>query len=426
MYRFGDGSPFPHFENFLDTLSASIEACAAVFGAAAELDEHRERAREAKKEADEEVRRLASMEKAIETALFPMKPSVGKNAPTSQQTAHRLMATSRQAIAASKREVQHRADAIAQEPRSDRSIERVRVAMATMFEATALPGTSWALRWSADGAVASAEAAAQAGRFRSAYDLALEAPWNGPVRVSTLVESLRVTLPRKRLFGGLGTGVVALERCALVRYERSADHHYMVLRQHVGRSSPGWTVLLPDAEHAGVTVQPIDAAGEPDGGVVAVEGADAAALYRLGEVVTTALGALRDHKRRLRELRIGDTLLEQIDPGIVGQAILSQLAPLIRQTRQKSRVPGELIVKRDIGDGRREELFIPRAALERRFATLPPEYRRYFDDAGLGRDHTNVEPQDGGDSEVRTMPAAGTPRVVTAAPETRPTVTMAS
>jgi hypothetical protein len=427
MYRFGDGSPFPFDENFLDILSAAIEACSAVFGAAAELDEHRERAREAKKEADEEVRRLVSMEKAIEAAVFPMKPSVGKNAPTSQQTAHRLMATARQAIAASKREVQQRADAIAQEPRSDRSIERVRVAMAAMFEQQSMPGTSWALRWQADGNAAQAEAAAQSGRFRTAYDLALDGPWNGPVRVSTLVDQLRITLPRKRRWSAPRPGVVALERCALVRYERSADHHYMVLRQHVGRASAGWTVLLPDAEHAGVTVQPIDAAGEPDGGAVAIEGQDAAALYRLGEVVTGALNTMRDHKRRLRELRIGDTLLEQLDPGIIGQAILTQLASLIRQTRQKSRVPGELIVKRDIGDGRREELFIPRAALERRFATLPPEYRRYFDDAGLGRDHTNaeVEPPDGGDSEVRTVPAAPA-RVLTAAPETRPTITMAS
>jgi hypothetical protein len=126
-------------------------------------------------------------------------------------------------------------------------------------------------------------------------------------------------------------------------------------------------------------------------------------------------------------MRLGDSPMEQIgDPALIGQAILAQLATLIRHTRQKSRVPGELIVKRDVGDGRREELFIPRAALERRFATLPPEYRRYFDDAGLGRDQTAadvVAGPDPADSEMRTVPAAPA-RTMTAAPETRPTITM--
>jgi hypothetical protein len=422
MYRFGDGSPFPFDDNFLDTLSIAIEACASVFGVAADLEDARERAREAKRDAEEEVRRLTAMEKAVESALFPMKPSAGKNAPTSQQTAHRVMAMSRQAIAASKREVQQRAEALGQEPRNERAVERVREAMALLFEQQALPGTAWAVRWEAGASGAHAEAAAQAGRFRTSYDLALEAPWNGPVKVALLVDELRVALPRKRLFSEPRPGMVSLEKCALVRFERSADRHFLVLRGHVSKPSPGWSVVLSDPEQAGVIVTPIDADGQPIAGAIAVDGEDAAALYHLGEVVSEALSALRHGKRRLREMRLGDSVLEQIgDPAIVGQAILSQLAPLIRQTRAKSRVPGELIVKRDIGDGRREELFIPRAALERRFTALPPEYRRYFDDAGLGRDPT-ADIGDIGDSELRTVPA-GPVRVLTS-PQTSPTITL--
>lgn len=401
MYRYGDGSPFPFDENFLEILSASVEACTDVFAAAADLDDRRERAHEAKKEAEEEIRRLVAMEKAMESAMLPSKPNAGKHAPASQQTAHRVLAMSRQAIAAAKRELQQRADALGMDPRGADITDRVRDAMSALFEQQALPGTIWALRWQTSGGGAHAEAAAQAGRFRTSYDLALEAPWNGPVKLSALVDQLRVELPRKRLFSEPRPGMVALDRCALIRFERSAERHILILREQAAKPSPGWSIVLSDPEQAGVVVTPLDAEGQPLSGPVSIDGEDAAALFHLGDTITTALMALRDGRRRLRELRLGDTLLDQIaEPSIVGQAILSQLAPLIRQTRGKSRTPGELIVKRDIGDGRREELFISRAALERRYGSLPADYKRFFDDAGLGRDQTAELT----DSVVATIP----------------------
>jgi hypothetical protein len=50
---------------------------------------------------------------------------------------------------------------------------------------------------------------------------------------------------------------------------------------------------------------------------------------------------------------------------------------------------GELILKRDIGDGRREELFVPRATLTAQFARLPNEYRRPFEDMGITNEETS-------------------------------------
>jgi hypothetical protein len=50
---------------------------------------------------------------------------------------------------------------------------------------------------------------------------------------------------------------------------------------------------------------------------------------------------------------------------------------------------GELILKRDIGDGRREELFVPRSTLAAQFARLPNEYRRPFEDMGITGEETS-------------------------------------
>ena len=41
------------------------------------------------------------------------------------------------------------------------------------------------------------------------------------------------------------------------------------------------------------------------------------------------------------------------------------------------------MLKRDIGGGRREELFVPRAQLSQHFAKLPEEYRKPFEDMGI-------------------------------------------
>ncbi len=46
------------------------------------------------------------------------------------------------------------------------------------------------------------------------------------------------------------------------------------------------------------------------------------------------------------------------------------------------------MLKRDIGDGRREELFVPRATLAQQFARLPHEYRRPFEDMGISGEET--------------------------------------
>ena len=47
------------------------------------------------------------------------------------------------------------------------------------------------------------------------------------------------------------------------------------------------------------------------------------------------------------------------------------------------------MLKRDIGDHRREELFVPRAQLAAMFSPLPPEYKKLFEDMGLAREQTS-------------------------------------
>ena len=93
--------------------------------------------------------------------------------------------------------------------------------------------------------------------------------------------------------------------------------------------------------------------------------------------------------------------------------LLQQLTPLARTIRERSRMSGELVLKRDIGDGRREELFVPRATLAQQFARLPPEYRRPFEDMGISGEETQP-------AIHLPRPPAPPGRAAAAAPPARP------
>ena len=101
------------------------------------------------------------------------------------------------------------------------------------------------------------------------------------------------------------------------------------------------------------------------------------------------------------------------DPRTVPMELLAQLTPLARSIRDKSRMAGELVLKRDIGDGRREELFVPRSTLAQQFARLPYEYRKPFEDMGINAEDTSpsiqlpmrppAPPRTGSEFDSKTM-----------------------
>jgi hypothetical protein len=386
MYRYGDGSPFPFEENFIDIMSNAVEACSAMFAAAAELDAARVKARDARKDAEEEGRRLVALEKAVEQALFPSRPSNARDATVTQQTAQRLLGTVKTSIGASKVQLEKLATAAASEPQPDRAAVLVHAAAGRFFDRTALPGTAWTWRWQAsDGmAVATGEATSRVGRFGVVYDLELSPAWRAPLKISALAPNLLVLLPRQRLFGKPSIGRVHLDKCVLMRANFDGSDLTLIIRASAKRS-PGWRIMLPESGAPVATA--LDKSGKPVGGEIELDG-DQSGLINLIDAIIGAMDTMREH-RRAREVTLGDTPVTQVpDPTHAPRALLESLAPTIRNIRQRSRVPGELCLKRDIADGRREELFLPRASLAARFARLPPEHRRYFEEAGLAREDT--------------------------------------
>ncbi len=115
---------------------------------------------------------------------------------------------------------------------------------------------------------------------------------------------------------------------------------------------------------------------------------DVDGIRRLGEGANRALKDLVN-SRRLTELTLGGQPISRLpEPRVAPMEVLQQLTPLSRTIRERSRVSGELVLKKDVAGGRREELFVPRAQLAQQFAKLPFEYRKPFEDMGVSSEDT--------------------------------------
>jgi hypothetical protein len=188
------------------------------------------------------------------------------------------------------------------------------------------------------------------------------------------------------VFGKARPAPIDLGKYVVVAFERNAGEVIITLKENPNKSAQGLRFAVTEA---GATWVSISAAGDADGETNPLDPEDVRPVRLLAEKANSALKDLL-LRRTLVDLSLGASPLADLEePRIVPLELLAQLTPLARTIREKSRASGELILKRDIGDGRREELFVPRATLAAQFARLPNEYRRPFEDMGITNEETS-------------------------------------
>jgi len=384
MYRYGDGTPFPLEENFIETLTKAVESCTAAFAPLADLDERRERAREARREADREVGRLEDLEKTVSAAIAPYLPTDLKKVGTTQAVAQKLTQLAKSEVATARAQVDARVRQLEQQASGRTASAAVLKALHPFFEQQQLPKAQWIMSWDVRGAEPAADAVATAGRITASFALAPD-PYRGPIRVEQLAEGVIVHMLKKGVFGKAKPAPVDLGKYVMVAYERAAKAQVVTLKENPNKASTGLRFAVGDGGATWVSISPAgDAEGEPN----PLDLDDVAPIRKLVERAQAAFKDLIDN-RTLVDLSYGGRSIGELDePRVVPLELLQQLTPLARTIREKSRMSGELVLKRDIGDNRREELFVPRATLAHQFARLPHEYRRPFEEMGITAEET--------------------------------------
>ncbi|HET9623893.1 MAG TPA: hypothetical protein VFP84_21120 [Kofleriaceae bacterium] len=402
MYRYGDGTPFPLDENFIETLTTAVETCTNAFVPLAELDARREKARDMRREGDKEIGRLAELEATALDALAPYLPSEKQKPGLTQQVSQKIAVGIKAAVVEAKRQVEGRVaqTEAAAAPRT--SADAVMKALRPFFQDHQLPNAKWIMSWDVRGAEPAANAVATAGRISASFSLAPD-PYRAPIRVEQLCEGVVVHMMKKGVFGKAKPAPIDLGKYVMVAFEKNSHESVVTLKENLNKSAQG---LRFAATETGATWTSITATGDAEGEANPLDSEDVGPIRQLAE---RAYAALKDLivRRTLVDLSLGATAMGELEePRVVPLELLAQLTPLARTIRERSRASGELILKRDIGDGRREELFVPRATLAGQFARLPNEYRRPFEDMGITAEETSPAIQIG---RAPAPPARPTP-----------------
>ena len=383
MYRYGDGTPFPLEENFIETLTSAVEACTNAFMPLTELDGRRERARAGRLEADRELGRLAELEKTLNGALAPYNVPDRKGAQT-QTVASKILTTAKEAIRLARTQVEGRVQALEAEAGAGTASDAVLHALRPFFDHHQLPNAKWTMSWDVRGPDVRAEAVMTAGRLTATYILQVDAHRN-PIRVGDLAEGVVVHMMKKGLLGKAKPAPVDLSRYVMVAYEKTGSETIVTLKEKPDRASQGLRFLVSDN---GASWQSMAPSGEAETDANPLDFEDVDGIRRLGEGASRMLKDIVTH-RTLTDLTLGGQALARLpEPRVAPMEVLQQLTPLSRTIRERSRVSGELVLKRDVGGGRREELFVPRAQLAHQFAKLPMEYRKPFEDMGVSSEDT--------------------------------------
>ncbi len=382
MYRYGDGTPFPLDENFIDTLTLAVEACTNAFLPVSDLDARRDRARGGHSEAEKELARIAELEKSVSGALAPyLVPD--KKAGQIQPIAQKIVQASKGAITAARSQVEARLQALDAQASARTASDAVLAALRPFFDAQQLPKAQWIMSWDVR-VEPQADAVATSGKLSAAFRLSVD-QWRTPVRVDQLSEGVVVHMMKKGLLGKAKPAPVDLGKYVMVAFERNTREAVMTLRENPNKASGGLRFAVAEQTATWQSLTPSgDAETEPN----PLDLEDIAGIRRLGEATAAALKDLVNN-RTLTDLTLGNQVLADLaEPRAVPMEVLTQLTPLARTIRERSRMSGELVLKKDLGGGRREELYVPRSQLAQQFARLPPEYRKPFEEMGITSEDT--------------------------------------
>ncbi len=389
MYRFGDGTPFPLSENFIDTIVGAVDCCVALFKLDDEVEAREERQRLTRRAADDELKRLEALKLLIETAVTPLLVKKDSRPRASQAAAQKIYDAASQIIRQSRTGVARRRDTVIMEALPAPSDDRVTAALEIFFRTHALPRTEWRLRWSVSDGRAVADVGAQATReLDLAFDVAIapDSEWAHPMSVSALLQGMPIPsvieLKGRRRALNLAT-------YAVTEVHVAPGRNALVLRESGKKASPGLHIVMPHSSDSSPLVVALDKRDQPTSHPFCLDEHGANGMYALWATIEERIPALLAARSQLAAARLGGTDAAELNPSVLAEAILLALAPLLREMRMRSRVPGELILKRDLGGDRREEMFVPRRVLLSKLQTLSPRHRQVFEAVGLSDEATS-------------------------------------
>ena len=115
-----------------------------------------------------------------------------------------------------------------------------------------------------------------------------------------------------------------------------------------------------------------------------VVGDDLAKLRSLHDTLVAMARELAGQKKSLGMASLEKIPLGMLQPPrVLVDRLIANIAPTVQEISKRSLVPGELVLKRLLGDNHRDEVFLSKRELEKKLDALPQELRAAFEPLGL-------------------------------------------
>jgi len=388
-YLFGDSTPFPYAENFLVTLCAATDCCVAVLHADERAEEGNRIVRDAESRVNKELASLAILARRVEEN-FGADPPVVNPSPGPVQLAETRIAEQAWAmIKQARAEVLQLRDAAVLISAKSAPHAQVLPALSAFLTAHQLPETIWSIRWEAGtgGAPPVAEAYARTPfGLEATFEVEIPAAnlWAKPVRVGQLEKDVTIRMMRKPWLRKPRLCPERLDKLFVAQITHTHERASMILKRSAKDRSEGIEIVLRSEHTTEVTATRLGRDGSAVGLPEALLPDDVAVVNRLWARVEGTIGELVCHRSRASAASLGGVPVGEIlHPEAIAEVIIEAIAPIVREIAKRSGSPRELALKRTLGDGRREELFIAYSVVLERTESLSDRHQAMFDAFGL-------------------------------------------
>ncbi len=376
QYVYGDSRPFQGGVDFIATIRALVACGVSLMKSQHAIDCARSRVTEAQEHLILLDTELGAMAGAVEAALLaggPRKPYI-------RDVGNRVATMTRAAVLAEVRRAQAALDATV--GRADKTIVEARKTAALgcgeLLAGHDLPAATTGFRiFAADRRYGAEVVVGLPCGLRATFEAELPGghAWRDLRRVRHAREGVMVTLPfevgwfRKRVepitlrldgFTILGASLEGSRGALLLgKSERSGIAHAFDLDLSSAQPRVKW-------RNADDTV------------VIDLGPEDAICITKLLRAVEQATRELAAARRTMTEATLDARPLGQCDPGELCARLVRLVAADVQEIARRAGAPGELVLRRNVDAGHRDEVFVTTAELLEQVETLPPSLRRAF------------------------------------------------
>lgn len=381
---YGDSTPFPYDVNFIEQIRKTVDCGVELMSAQDAIRQSRERALSAEQLRHAERARLTALADALKLSMTAF---ISSSSERISRAAARILDGARAVVEGEFNALDgHVVDTQAHGRSTvDKAKEAVYRALEAFTLNLDLPNTEVRLRL-----LAGEESYAGQVMLRTPFGVeavfSLAIPgahaWGKPRRVLELSASTEVHLPAET---GLFSKRVTLQPVRLdklfVTEVVNGPERALVLLRKGPRSGAGYEIEVSHVDKR-ILLRKLadDGTPEPNAERFELGGEDQVHLERLWNRIQESTHDLIERRQSMTSATFDDADLRALEePHELLTRMVNVVAPVVQEIARRSGAPGELVLRRDLGEGRREEIYITKAELHEKVMTLPPTARAVFD-----------------------------------------------